>query len=98
MDLWLMIVKTVRFHQLTHTADTDNTDVLHPHFSHDRKRLTWTEMYKKPGWGQEAGYWKIKVADFSINSGVPWSLPHANKNSENVLGSVDIKGEFYLKS
>lgn len=70
-DLWLIEVGTKRFFQLTHTADTDHTGILHPHFSHDGTKLTWTQMYQKPGFGQEAGYWKLHVADVRFVSGIP---------------------------
>ena len=74
MDLWLMDLKTRRFHQLTHTQDTDDTGVLHPHFSHDGTKLTWSEMYEKPSAFKpagQAGYWKLKVADFAWVDGTP---------------------------
>lgn len=74
MDLWLMEVKTKRVFQLTHTKDSDDTGVLHPHFSHDGQKLTWSEMYKAPGMfgkAKDAGYWKIKIASFSFNANKP---------------------------
>ncbi len=71
-DLWLVDVRTHRFYQLTHTEDTKSTGVLHPHFSHDGTKLTWSQMYEKTGFlGTGVGNWKLKVADFSFHNGTP---------------------------
>lgn len=72
-DVWLMEVGDKRFTQLTKTADTDDTGVLHPHFSKDGTRLVWSQMYEKPSSKKaaQAGYWKLKVADFLTVSKEP---------------------------
>ena len=73
-DLWLLDLETGRFHQLTDTTDSNDTGVLHPHFSKDGRTLTWSEMHTRPGMlgkHQHAGYWKLKVAEFSITGGTP---------------------------
>ena len=74
MDIWLMEVKTRKLFQLTHTANTDNSGVLHPHFSHDDGQLTWSEMYEAPNAfikARQAGSWQVKLADFSFKDGAP---------------------------
>ena len=66
-DIWLMNLSTKEFFQLTNLPDAHNTGILHPHFSKDGKKLTWSQMYNS-----DKNYWKLKVADFSINgSGTP---------------------------
>ena len=73
-DLWLQVVDTGALFQLTRMPDSDSSGVLHPHFSSDGGKLTWTEMvapsrlFKR---GQEAGFWKLKLADFSFRSELP---------------------------
>lgn len=74
MDVWLMDVRSKKFFQITQTANTDDTGVLHPHFSQDGSKLTWSEMYSKPnGFNKtkQMGFWKLKVADFSLVNGRP---------------------------
>lgn len=61
-NLWLMSSDGNRFWQLT--SIEEKMGVLHPHFSHDGKKLLWSERVSnepKPG-----GQWMIKVAEFSI--------------------------------
>ena len=71
-DLWLWDIRTNRFYQLTHTEDKKGTGVLHPHFSHDGTKLTWSQLYEKTGpMGLGAGNWKLKIADFGFQNGVP---------------------------
>ncbi|MFZ1702612.1 MAG: hypothetical protein WAU71_17470 [Pyrinomonadaceae bacterium] len=66
-DIWLMNSTTREFFQLTNLPDAHNTGILHPHFSHDGKKLTWSQMYDG-----KKNYWKLKVADFSVDpSGKP---------------------------
>ena len=63
-----------QFAKLTDTPNTGDSGVLHPHLSHDGKRLSWSEMSEKPALndrGKEFGYWKLKVADFSIGADGP---------------------------
>ena len=73
-DLWLMDIANRQLFQLTHTANTQETGVLHPHFSHNGRQLTWSQMYKLGNIfknGQHLGDWRLQVADFNINSGKP---------------------------
>jgi Tol biopolymer transport system component len=69
-DLWLVSRDGQQFVKLTDMPDTDDSGVLHPHFSPDGKRLSWSEMVEKPDLlvkGKEFGYWKLKIADISID-------------------------------
>jgi hypothetical protein len=53
-----------RIHTIPATGDYGT---LHPHFSHDGTRLSWSEMYARADGGtpgKEFGYWTLKVADF----------------------------------
>ncbi len=66
-DLWLASADGRRFYQLTKGPATTRHGVLHPHFSHDGRLLTWSEMYAPPNPFVKRklyGFWKLKVADF----------------------------------
>ena len=73
--LWLTDARGTRFTPLTSaSADTPATGVLHPHFSEDGARLSWTEMYEPfspviPG--KMFGYWRLKSARFVTGDGGP---------------------------
>jgi Tol biopolymer transport system component len=56
-NLWLLDLDNSSFHQLTDTPNTDDSGVLHPHFSKDGTKLSWSECYK--------GDWRLMIADFS---------------------------------
>jgi Tol biopolymer transport system component len=66
-NLWLMTADGSRFWQLTHVQPRHGA--LHPHFSHDGKKVVWSEIIS-PKLGQ-IGQWAIKLADFSIRDGQP---------------------------
>ena len=73
-DLWLMSSDGQQFTRLTETPATHDSGVLHPHFSRDGAQLSWSEMYERPALGErgkEFGYWKLKVADFSLGADGP---------------------------
>lgn len=70
-DLWLMEMATRRCFRLTDTPEDDTSGVLHPHFSHDGNKLTWSEMYKAPMFLNGYGEWKLQVGDFSFKNGSP---------------------------
>ncbi len=70
-DLWLMELATRRSFRLTDTPEDDTSGVLHPHFSHDGSKLTWSEMHAAPNAVHGFGQWKIKVADFAFRDGGP---------------------------
>jgi Tol biopolymer transport system component len=56
-NLWLLDLDTENFHQLTDTPNTNDSGVLHPHFSKDGKKLSWAERVK--------GDWRLVTADFA---------------------------------
>ena len=64
-NIWIMTVDGLRFWQLTHVASM--AGVLHPRFSPDGRKLTWSEMIGSGGIGQ----WVIKLADFGFYKGQP---------------------------
>ncbi len=73
-DLWLMSSDGRQFYQLTDIPNGPDHGVLHPSFSHDGEMLAWSEMYSKPNLRDKPGqfgYWKLKVADFSIGRDGP---------------------------
>ncbi len=70
-DLWLMELATRRCFRLVHTPESDESGILHPHFSHDGTKLTWSEMYGKPKAFKGYGKWTIQVADFAFEGGRP---------------------------
>lgn len=66
-DLWLMTADGARFWKLYGVSDEvsrDSQGVLHPHFSHDGKRLIWSERVKANG--RPFGEWVMRLADFSV--------------------------------
>lgn len=67
-DLWVYDLQTNRAKPLWVLPNKRKFGVLHPQFSYDGKKLSWSQLYgnldfKHPGKG--AGSWKIMVADFS---------------------------------
>jgi Tol biopolymer transport system component len=74
-DLWVLNVDTGDATLLFEVPNDKNYGVLHPHFSNDGTKLSWSEMYEKPSFFQKdkaAGYWKLKVADFVVpTAGAP---------------------------
>jgi Tol biopolymer transport system component len=73
-DLWLASSDGARFFQLTDLPNTRGSGVLHPHFSRDGGKLSWSEMVEEPRpFKPRRGYgtWRLKVADFSFVGGKP---------------------------
>jgi len=70
-DLWLMEFSTRRCFKIRQTPDSEASGVLHPHFSHDGKKLTWGEMYGAPNANYGYGKWKIQLADFGFGGDKP---------------------------
>jgi len=70
--LWLTDRNGTTFHQLTLPSTvTPATGVLHPHFSDDGEKLSWSEMYEPSAIGQAgkaAGYWRLMTAKFVAGS------------------------------
>ncbi len=72
-DLWLLDLEKKQSYPLRVVKDEAGQGTLHPHFSEDGKKLSWSEMYDKAGFkkGKELGYWKLMVADFVFAGGKP---------------------------
>lgn len=73
-ELWVVTVPGRQFYRITYPGSEQSKGVLHPHFSPDGRRLSWSEMTGevklfKPG-GQ-VGYWKLRVADFQMGRDGP---------------------------
>lgn len=71
-DLWLLDIQTRDAWRLREVSSPLG-GTLHPHFSHDGRRLSWSELYGpasgKPG--HEVGLWKLMIADFDLGSVKP---------------------------
>ncbi len=68
-DLWVLDLIEYRFYQLTDVRDTlPAGGSLHPHFSHDGRKLIWGDLEGVEGL---YGNWRIAVADFVTNP-----IPH----------------------
>jgi Tol biopolymer transport system component len=76
-DLWVASADGSHAWQLTDVpTDTDHGTII-PEFSPDGRLLEWTERIKVPralNPNQFAGFWVIKVADFTVNQGGAPSL------------------------
>jgi Tol biopolymer transport system component len=73
-ELWLASPDGRRFHRLAWPGSEQSKGVLHPHFSADGRRLSWTEMVGEAKFlrkGGLFGYWKLRVADFAMAGGAP---------------------------
>lgn len=83
-DLWLTNANGTQFYQLTNNPVSDSIGSLHPHFSHDGMKLSWSEMYEPSVlWplGKTFGSFKLKIADFSFDS---LGIPHLTNITEYV--------------
>ena len=65
-DLWLVTDDGKKFYQLTDLPADQAQGVLHPHFSHDGKKVLWSERIRGFRQAENFGEWAIKVADFSF--------------------------------
>lgn len=65
-DLWLIDVATRKAHLIHSIPTNKHFGVLHPHFSSDGTKLSWSEMYQGVSLAKGAGmgFWKLKVASY----------------------------------
>jgi Tol biopolymer transport system component len=73
-DLWVISSDGENACPLTQLPDNPNSGVLHPHFSADGKKISWSQMRSKAhilDKGKEYGLWSLCVADFSIDDKGP---------------------------
>jgi Tol biopolymer transport system component len=68
--LWVTDPAGRAFYQITDiTAANEANGVLHPHFSPDGTKLSWSEMYEGAGLleaGSFYGHWRLVIADFVV--------------------------------
>lgn len=70
--LWITDASGSAFTQVTPLSAA--LGVLHPHFSYDGSRLSWSEMYEEADVlepGRFFGHWRLVVADFVVEAGRP---------------------------
>lgn len=67
-NLWVTTSSGSKFWQLTDIKSPTAFGVLHPHFSHDGKKLFWAQ---RVGSGGSMGTWALKVAEFSQSGNSP---------------------------
>jgi Tol biopolymer transport system component len=74
-DLWIGSADATKFFPLRVVPNEKGKGTLHAHFSHDGKKLSWSELYEPASFktkGKSFGQFKLMVADFYIDSfGVP---------------------------
>lgn len=66
-NLWIVTKDGTKFYQLTHVKDGEAA--LHPHFSHDGRKLFWAA--RQVNGGIRNGQWMLKIADFIDDEGGP---------------------------
>ena len=67
-DLWIITAEgkhAWKIYAVRDDVSKDSAGVLHPHFSHDGRRLFWSERVRDNG--RPFGEWVLKIADFSFN-------------------------------
>ncbi len=67
-DLWIITAngkRTWNIYAVRDDVSKDSAGVLHPHFSHDGRRLFWSERVRDNG--RAFGEWVLKIADFSFD-------------------------------
>ena len=68
-DIWIMNRAATKTYKLFETVNDNDHGVILPRFSHDGKKILWTDRKAAANIlvpTQTAGYWTIKVADFSF--------------------------------
>jgi len=74
-DLWVLDFKADRAYMVAQVPTARKYGVLHPHFSFDGKRLSWSEQYAVPRLlkvTQQFGYFVLKVGDFLLGPQGPY--------------------------
>jgi Tol biopolymer transport system component len=71
--LWVTDPSGQTFTQLTQLSADPASGVLHPQFSADGNRLSWSELYEgiPLPTGTFLGHWRLAVADFVVTGGRP---------------------------
>jgi Tol biopolymer transport system component len=68
-DLYVMDLTTRKSRAIVTVQNGINYGVLHPHFSPDGTKLSWSQAYSSTSWqpGFEAGKWALMLGDVSID-------------------------------
>ena len=70
-DIWIMNRAATKTYKLYETVNDSDHGVILPRFSHDGKKILWTDRKAAANIlvpTQTAGYWTIKIADFSFGA------------------------------
>ncbi|MEO5594276.1 MAG: hypothetical protein ABIR15_12105, partial [Chitinophagaceae bacterium] len=93
-DLWLINRTATKYYKILEPPVDADHGVIIPKFSHDGKKLTWTDRKKAANIlvpRQTAGYWTIKVADFAFD----WAGTPLISNIKTIEPESDIFIEGY---
>ncbi|PYQ17384.1 MAG: hypothetical protein DMF80_00890 [Acidobacteria bacterium] len=93
--LWITDPAGREFTQLTALSTSDpDRGVLHPHFSADGSRLSWSEMYEgaELQTGAFFGHWRLVVADFVVGPDGRPGLRNVRKFEPGVPGFYENHG------
>ena len=93
--LWITDPAGREFTQLTALSTSDpDRGVLHPHFSADGSRLSWSEMYEGADLqtGAFFGHWRLVVADFVVGPDGRPGLRNVRKFEPGVPGFYENHG------
>ncbi|MCK4488801.1 MAG: PD40 domain-containing protein [Anaerolineales bacterium] len=61
--------KVWELYRVNDAISKDSSGILHPHFSHNGKKLAWAERIKDND--RQFGEWAIKIADFKFTDNIP---------------------------
>ncbi len=74
-DIWLAAVDGSKFWKIVDVPNDPNGGTVHPHFSKDGKKISWSVMYEKFkrafDWKNTVGSWHLKSADFEVSEAGP---------------------------
>lgn len=94
-DIWLMTVDGKKFWKIIDVPSDSNYGTVHPHFSRDGKKISWSMMYEKIinifKWKKALGSWRLKSADFSMDSKGP-KLTNIREHQPNVQAFYENHG------
>jgi Tol biopolymer transport system component len=90
-DLWVINPQGNHSYNLTNLPNSRDRGALHPHFSYDGKKLSWSQMTNRGGLfpaGSLFGQWALMTADFVMDK---QGVPHL----ENIVSHVPSDPVFY---
>jgi hypothetical protein len=96
VDLWVVDLQTMAFTRLTdlptkrsRTDTTPISGILHPQFSHDGRKLLWSECINVDDTSRGTalpGLWELNISDFDTTGGVPSLTNTINYQTGGALG------------